>query len=52
VFTGLPAKIEFSRERRISSEVRRLLREHQFDLVMLNGTDLLWLLPYLPDGMP
>jgi glycosyltransferase involved in cell wall biosynthesis len=46
-----PAKIEFSRSRRILSEVEHLLRQQHFDLVVLNGSDLLWLLPYLPREM-
>jgi hypothetical protein len=50
VVTGLPAKIAFSRDRRTLSEVARLLRQQRFDLVVLNGTDLLWLLPHLPGG--
>ena len=44
----LPSKILFNRSARMISAVRRLLERHAFDLILINGTDLLWLLPYLP----
>jgi hypothetical protein len=47
-----PAKIEFARSRGLRQVVRQRLREQQFDLVLLNGSDLLWLLPELPDHLP
>ena len=50
LLTGLPAKIGFSRDRRTSCEVLRLLGRQRYDLVLLNGSDLLWLLPSLPSG--
>jgi hypothetical protein len=43
-----PAKIHFSRSAAMISGVRRALREKSFDLILINGSDLLWLLPYLP----
>ncbi len=43
----LPSKIEFARSRGFASKVRALCRQ-PFDLFVLNGTDLLWLLPDLP----
>jgi glycosyltransferase involved in cell wall biosynthesis len=50
--SSLPAKIEFARSRGLLQAVRRRLREQEFDLVLLNGSDLLWLLPELPDHLP
>lgn len=44
----LPSKIQFSRSDRMISAVRRFLQRQAFDLILINGTDLLWLLPYLP----
>lgn len=44
----LPSKIQFSRSNRMLSAVRRVLQRRAFDLILINGTDLLWLLPYLP----
>lgn len=50
--SGLPAKAEFTHSRRFLQTVRRWLREQEFDLVLLNGSDLLWLLPELPSDLP
>jgi glycosyltransferase involved in cell wall biosynthesis len=47
--TGVPAKIEFVRGRRVRREVQRRIAADSPDLVILNGSDLLWLLPDLPD---
>ena len=48
LISPLPSKIQFSRSARMISAVRRILKEQEFDLILINGTDLLWLLPYLP----
>jgi hypothetical protein len=48
----LPAKVEFTHSRRFLRAVRHSLRERDFDLVVLNGSDLLWLLPELPPHIP
>jgi Glycosyl transferases group 1/Glycosyltransferase Family 4 len=50
--SSLPAKAEFTRSRRFRQAVLRSLREQEFDLVLLNGGDLLWLLPELPGHIP
>jgi len=47
--SNLPAKILFSQTRRMRLDVERFLHEGNFDLVVLNGCDLLWLLQYLPN---
>ena len=44
----LPSKIQFSRSGRMIAPVRQLLQRQAYDLILINGTDLLWLLPYLP----
>src|SRR6266511_3681628 len=49
---SLPSKADFTYSRRFLHGVQRLLREQEFDLVLLNGSDLLWLLPELPPGIP
>ncbi len=48
--SGLPSKIEFARSRGFLAQVRDLCRQ-PFDLILLNGTDLVWLLPHLPAAM-
>jgi hypothetical protein len=45
LLSPLPSKAEFTHSGRFLRAVQRLLREHEFDLVLLNGSDLLWLLP-------
>ena len=50
--SDLPAKIAFSRSRRMSHGVNRLLSSKEFDLVLINGGDLMWLAPQLPEGIP
>jgi hypothetical protein len=50
--SGLPAKFQFQYSRRTLARVKRLLREPDFDLIVLNGSDLLWMLPHLPPGRP
>jgi hypothetical protein len=50
--SGLPAKFQFHYSRRMLASVERLLREQRFDLILLNGSDLLWMLPHLPPGPP
>jgi glycosyltransferase involved in cell wall biosynthesis len=50
--SALPAKIAFARTRGLLRAVRQRLRERPFDLVLLNGSDLLWLLPELPSHLP
>ncbi|MDA1314651.1 MAG: glycosyltransferase [Acidobacteria bacterium] len=52
LFSKLPAKAIFARSRRMSVAVSRELRDGGYDLVVLNGTDLLWLLDELPDSLP
>ena len=48
----LPAKAIFARSRRMSTAVRREIRGGGYDLVLLNGTDLLWLLDEVPGSLP
>ena len=50
LISRLPAKISFQHSRRMLAAVKRHLREQDFDIILLNGTDLLWLLPSLPSG--
>ncbi len=48
----LPSKAVLTYSRRFLNDVRRSLDARKFDLVLLNGSDLLWLLPHLPQGIP
>ena len=48
--SGLPAKFQFQYSRQMLARVKRLLRDQDFDLILLNGSDLLWMLPHLPPG--
>ena len=49
---GLPAKIEFARDRRLLRAFEQRLGGNAPDLVIVNGSDLLWLLPHVPAGVP
>lgn len=46
--SGLPAKFQFQRSRQMLEGVMGLLGNQEFDLILLNGSDLLWILPHLP----
>lgn len=48
----LPSKAVFTYSRRFLRAVKRALHQQEFDLVLLNGSDLFWLLPALPPRMP
>ena len=48
----LPAKALFTRSRAFARLVERRLREQHFDLLLVNGSDLLWLLDELPEQPP
>ena len=50
--SGRPAKFQFSYSREMLAEMNRLVAEKTFDLILLNGSDLLWMLPHLPAGVP
>lgn len=46
---GLPAKVAFSRSSQIRRRMIASLRSATPDLIILNGSDLLWLLSVVPD---
>ena len=48
LFSGRPAKFQFQYSRQMLATVGQLLHEQDFDLILLNGSDLLWMLPHLP----
>ena len=52
IVSALPAKVEFTFSREFESRVLDLARTGRYDLVMINGSDLLWLEPLLPHGLP
>jgi glycosyltransferase involved in cell wall biosynthesis len=48
VGSRLPAKAHFVRTRALREEVARRLRDESFDLLLIQGSDLLWLVEELP----
>lgn len=48
--SGRPAKFQFQYSRHMLAAVGQFLHERHFDLILLNGSDLLWMLPHLPPG--
>jgi len=50
LFSGEPAKILFHRRRAMLDEFHRLSSGTEYDFVLLNGSDLLWLLPHISPG--
>lgn len=48
----LPSKAEFTHSRRFLKNIRQLLHKEDFDLILLNGSDLMWLLDELPPHLP
>lgn len=47
-----PAKIQFAFDRHLRARTRVALASRPFDLALINGTDLLWLLSELPPALP
>jgi len=52
LISGRPAKAEFTYSAAFRRSVRRAAHEPGLDLVILNGSDLLWLLAELPPALP
>ena len=50
--SGLPSKAVFLRSREFRRKVQERMRMGEFDLVILNGSDLLWIQEYLPGSVP
>jgi len=50
--SSLPSKALLTHSRKFRRDFQQVLRDEQFDLVLLNGSDLLWLLPYVPAKIP
>ncbi len=50
--SALPAKIGFTRTRRMRRRLKSALAEGPPDLIIINGSDLLWMLPDCPPGVP
>lgn len=48
----VPAKILFSRSRHNVAELKGLLRTNDFDAVIFNGADMLWLISDVPAHIP
>ena len=50
--SALPAKMAYTYSREFESRVLALAAMEHYDLVMINGSDLLWLEPLLPSRLP
>jgi Glycosyl transferases group 1/Glycosyltransferase Family 4 len=50
--SALPSKAIFTYSHRFRDVVTRSIHEEKFDLILLNGADLLWLLPKLSGSIP
>lgn len=50
--SSLPAKVLYTRSREFEKRVLKLARQHAFDLLIINGSDLLWVAPLLPATIP
>jgi hypothetical protein len=48
----LPSKAAFLYSREFRKEVAGFMEREQYDLVLLNGSDLIWMLEYLPASIP
>lgn len=51
-FSELPAKAIFTYSNQLLQIVQNKLAETKFDLIIINGSDLIWLAPYLPPDIP
>jgi hypothetical protein len=51
-FSDLPAKAAFVYSAEFRDEVVARIRTAQYDLIILNGADLLWISDYLPKSIP
>ena len=49
-WTGVPAKVRFLRRRAYRNRIRRAFQRSAFDLLVVNGSDLLWCLDDAPRG--
>lgn len=50
ILSSIPAKARFTYSLRYRKRILRRLLETSFDLLMINGSDLLWIVPWLPAG--
>lgn len=51
-WNGVPAKVRFLRYRAFRNQIRRRLERDHFDLLVINGSDLLWCLDEAPPLLP
>jgi hypothetical protein len=50
--SDLPAKAVFLRSREFREKVEARIRRNAYDLIVLNGSDLLWISEFLPPAIP
>jgi hypothetical protein len=51
-FSELPAKAIFTYSHQFLQTIKNKLAKTKFDLIIINGSDLMWLAPYLPSHIP
>jgi glycosyltransferase involved in cell wall biosynthesis len=51
-FSNLPVKVAFLYSKEFRAKVATRVGSETYDLVVLNGTDLVWILDYLPASIP
>jgi hypothetical protein len=51
-YSNLPSKVIFVRSKEFLEKVEARMRTEAFDLIVLNGSDLLWISEYLPQSVP
>ena len=51
-FSKLPAKALFARQHEFRARIRETVHSHRFDAVLINGSDMLWVVDELPPEMP
>jgi hypothetical protein len=47
-FSKLPAKALFARQHEFRARIRKTVHSHRFDAVLINGSDMLWVVDELP----
>lgn len=52
LLSDLPAKAAFLKSREFLRKVEACIRRKEYDLIVLNGSDLLWITEFLPSSIP
>lgn len=52
LWSTLPSKALYTHSRKLERRISSLVRQNDFDLAIINGSDLLWVAPLLPANSP